>query len=337
LEQTPVNALSQGEEVEVPAAEHPTDLREEPELPEKEKNDDQNVKRGPNSPATHWDEFLTTSLVSEKTKAPDDVPVTINTVIVPTATPEKANSCLASPDDVRKETLSSWGIPAREVPEVMRVWCSKHRQGKHDICKLFLRFRDELVNEKIPFSEAKRMLEKGIFATEKGLQTILQDLTQERIFKPWENTQSEKAYIADFEDRTKPEHEAIQKHLTEIENLLTRLNDILRNTKTVPEYSEVLKVEKDPIYPNMIEHCATVAMAFRKFELDWRELQSLNSEKISAGDDIRTAGYINNKQLFICEKKVKGSGEVLRKAVYDTLKNKWFQNVRSSDYSGVEQ
>jgi hypothetical protein len=181
------------------------------------------------------------------------------------------------------------------------------------------------------------MLEKGIFATEKGLKTILQDLTQERLFKPWENIQSEKAYIADFEDRTKPEHEAIQKHLNEIENLLTRLNDILRNTKTVLGYSEVLKVEKDPIYPTMIEHCATVATAFRKFELDLGELQSLNSEKISAGDDLRTAGIINNKQLHICEKKVRGSGEVLRKAVYDTLKNKWFQNVRYSDYSSVEQ
>ena len=193
------------------------------------------------------------------------------------------------------------------------------------------------MNEKIPYNESKRMLEKGIFATEKSLQTILQNLNQERLFKPWENIQSEKAYVADFEERTRPKHDAIQKHLEEIEDLLTRLNDILRNAKSILEYYEVLKVEKDPVYASMIEHCATVATAFRKFDFDWGEFQNLNSRKIPARDDLRTASNINKKQLFIYQRRVESSAKLLRKSVYDALKNKWYQNTRYSDYSRVEQ
>jgi hypothetical protein len=60
----------------------------------------------------HWDEFSTISLDSNKAKVQDDVSSQEkNTVIVSTATPEKTNLCLASPDYVRKETLRSWGHP----------------------------------------------------------------------------------------------------------------------------------------------------------------------------------------------------------------------------------
>lgn len=215
----------------------------------------------------------------------------------------------------------------------MRVWYSKHRQGKHDICKLFLRLQDDLAIEKTPFNEAKRMLEKGIFATENNLETILQDLDQERLFKPWENIQSDKAYIADFEERTKPQHDAIQKRLKEIKDLLNRLNDALRSSKFTLGYDNVFKIETDPVYQSMIEHCATVATAFTKFELDWGEFQSLNLEEIPAGDDLQTAGNAKKKRLLICQNKVEGSAKVLRKAVNNTLKNKWYQYVRDSDYS----
>ena len=158
--------------------------------------------------------------------------------------------------------------------------------------------------EKIPFNEAKRMLEKGIFATERNLQTILQDLTQQRLFKPWENIQSEKAYFADFEERTKSKHDANLQQLMEIVDLLIILNDILRNSKSDLGYDAVLKVKKDPVYVRMIEHCDAVAAAFRKFEFDWGELKNLNSEKMPAGDELRSAGNINKNQLHICQKRV---------------------------------
>ncbi|MFY9813485.1 MAG: tyrosine-type recombinase/integrase [Dehalococcoidales bacterium] len=325
LEQVPLNAISPEEEIKVPVRELLKDLRVDSDVAEKGKNGDQNVKRNQNEGGTHLDEFSLVSSDCNKAKAPEGVSSSEkNTAIASSATPEKSNTCLASPDDVRKETLKSWGIPARELPELIRVWCSKHRQGKHDSCKLFLRFRDDLVNEKIPFNEAKRMLEKGIFATERNLQTILQDLTQQRLFKPWENIQSEKAYFADFEERTKSKHDANLQQLMEIVDLLIILNDILRNSKSDLGYDAVLKVKKDPVYVRMIEHCDAVAAAFRKFEFDWGELKNLNSEKMPAGDELRSAGNINKNQLHICQKRVEGSAKILRKAVDDTLKNKWY-------------
>ena len=65
---------------------------------------------------------------------------------------------------------------------------------------------------------------------------------------------------------TKPDLEARQKRIKEIEDLLNQWRIVVNRGQSTKEYADVFKIEKDPLYESMMHYCVKVASAYQEAE-----------------------------------------------------------------------
>jgi hypothetical protein len=240
--------------------------------------------------------------------------------------PEKPEECPAPPDNINDGILHSWGVPSSEALEIMMKWRSYHQQGKHDYCHFYANLKEDLITLKISFAGARRLLEASIEAKESNDNKALEDVDLARAIQPWKSTKHLNTYLAELRRRNKPALEARQKRLKEIEDRLNQWRIVVDRGQSAKKYDDVFKIEKDPLYESMMNYCVKVASAYRKLKIAFGQLQSMQVDNVQSFDNRK------KKQILVLQKQVERSGKELQKAVNDTLKHKWYNDVWYSDF-----
>jgi len=76
----------------------------------------------------------------------------------------------------------------------------------------------------------------------------------------------------------------------------------------------------------MMNYCVKVASAYEKLKIVFRQLQSMQV------DDLRSFDNGKKKQIPVFLKQVERSSKELQKAINDTLKHKWYNDVWYPDF-----
>ena len=119
----------------------------------------------------------------------------------------------------------------------------------------------------------------------------------------------------------KPDLEARQKRIKEIEDLLNGWRIVVNRGLSAKEYDDVFKIEDDPLYESMMHYCVKVASAYEKLKIVFRQLQSMHTDKVQFSDNRE------KKQILVLRKQVERSSKELQKAINDTLKHKWYNDI----------
>ncbi len=128
-------------------------------------------------------------------------------------------TCFNSPDQVDVLLLREWGIPKNKAVKILYEWRSWHKQDRHDICRLFPRLREDIVDKKTPFKVAEAFHDAEVWATEFEVARALQDIDLARKYRHWESAKSYDAFIKEVQDLHKPSAEKLA-HLETIGELL---------------------------------------------------------------------------------------------------------------------
>jgi len=240
--------------------------------------------------------------------------------------PEKPEECPAPPDNINDGILHSWGVPSGEALEIMMKWRSYHGQGKHDYCHFYGDLKEDLITLKISFAGARRLLEASIEAKESNDNKALEDVDLARAIQPWKSTKHLNTYLAELRRRNKPALTARQKRLKEIEDRLNQWRIVVDRGQSAQEYNDVFKIEKDPLYESMMSYCVKVASAYRKLKIAFGQLQSMQVDNPQSFDNRK------KKQILVLQKQVERAIKELQKAINDTLKHKWYDDVWYSDF-----
>jgi hypothetical protein len=237
--------------------------------------------------------------------------------------PEKPAECQAPPDNVNDGILQSWGVPSNEALEIMMKWRFYHEEGKHEYCQFYADLKEDLITRKISFAGALRLLDAGIEAKERNNKKLLEAVDVARVIQPWKSTRHLNAYHAELRRRNKPGLEARQKRIKEIEDLLNQWRIVVNRGQSAKEYDDVFKIENDPLYESMMHYCVKVASAYSKLKIAFRQLQSMQV------DDLQSSDIGKKKQIL---QQVESYSKELQKAINDTLKHKWYNDVWYSDF-----
>ena len=108
--------------------------------------------------------------------------------------PEKPRECPASPDNVSVGMLETWGVPAKNAPEVLESGVPFIRHGKHDTCGLYSDLKEDLITHKISFKDAMEQLEARVEAKDLKSEKLLQDAELARQFQPSKSMKNRKFY-----------------------------------------------------------------------------------------------------------------------------------------------
>jgi len=92
------------------------------------------------------------------------------------------------------------------------------------------------------------------------------------------------------------------------------------------------KIEKDPLFEAMMQHCIKVASAFMKLRFEWEQLQNIPADNVRSEDGVCTAGPGKKKQRRILQSKFEMSVRELQRIINNTLRNKWYEDVWFFDY-----
>jgi len=252
-------------------------------------------------------------------------------VFAPTMIHIETSPCIASPDDIATTVLKSWGVPAKAASDIILRWRDYHRDGKHQFCRLYLNFRDDLITRKISFGGAIRLLDASVEATKAQSEKLLQDVDIARIYQPWKSRNDERAYFAELRAVDRPFFEAREKYLNHIKDLLTRWLVDVNRCRSANEYGDIFQMEKDPLFEAMMQHCIKVESAFMKLKLAWQQLQNIPANNIH-GEDVGTSGPGKKKQRHILQSKFEISVRELQKIINNTLRNQWYEDVWFFDY-----
>ena len=236
---------------------------------------------------------------------------------------EKPAECQAPPDNVNDGILHSWGVPSNEALEIMMKWRFYHEEGKHEYCQFYTDLKEDLITRKISFAGALRLLKAGIEAKERNNKKLLEAVDVARVIQPWKSTRHLNAYHAELRRRGKPALEARQKRIKEIEDLLNQWRIVVNRGQSAKEYDDVFKIEKDPLYESMMHYCVKVASAYSKLKIAFRQIQSVHTDNVQSFDNRE------KKQIL---KQIESSSKELQKAITDTLKHKWYKDVRYPDF-----
>ena len=205
-------------------------------------------------------------------------------------------------------------------------WRFYHEEGKHEYCQFYADLKEDLITRKISFAGALRLLKAGIEAKELNNKKLLEAVDVARVIQPWKSTRHLNAYHSELRRRGKPALEARQKRIKEIEDLLNQWRIVVNRGQSAKEYDDVFKIEKDPLYESMMNYCVKVASAYEKLKIVFRQLQSMQV------DDLRSFDNGKKKQIPVFLKQVERSSKELQKAINDTLKHKWYNDVWYPDF-----
>jgi hypothetical protein len=131
--------------------------------------------------------------------------------------------CLAPPDGIDVMTLRSWGVPSKRAAGILFEWRKWHRNRRHDICRVFYSFRDDLTIRNIGFKPAEVALNAAIWATEFHVQSFLRDIEIGRKYRHWENPNNHAEFLKEVVELSKPDPafaDKKRKHLEEVRQLL---------------------------------------------------------------------------------------------------------------------
>lgn len=240
--------------------------------------------------------------------------------------PEKPEACPAPPDNINDGILHSWGVPSSEALEIMMKRRSYHEQGKHEYCQFYAHLKEDLITLKISFAGARRLLEASNEAKESNDNKAHEDVDLARAIQPWKSTKHLNTYLAELRRRDKSGLEARRKRLKKIEDLLDQWRIVINRGQSAQEYDDVFKIEKDPLYESMMSYCVKVANAYRKLKIAFGQLQSVQVDNPQSFDNRK------KKQILVLQKQVERAIKELQKAVNDTLKRKWYNDVWYSDF-----
>ena len=101
---------------------------------------------------------------------------------VPPSPEEKSSICSASPEGINVDILKSWGVPLAKRAEIISKWQRWHKRGRHDICQAFPRLRQDLMERKVPYKNAERLLKGDIRAIEFHIDELHQAIDQSGSF-----------------------------------------------------------------------------------------------------------------------------------------------------------
>ncbi len=245
----------------------------------------------------------------------------VEKVIIPITNDTKMLVCVNSPDNFDIPALRKWKIPTKKVPEIIRGWRSYHKQGKHEICKLYARLHEDLTVQNIPFDKAEAMLLDDIWASENSVAGISQVHDIARLYRPWENSKQLDAFNREKQEPDEFVVEYRQKHLKGIENLLKKLREDVNGSLSANEYGSVFKIETDPFFQSLLWHCGKIDIAFGRLKLNCGRLQRLNEEKMRSDNDQISINPEKKQQQTLQKETVKSAKE-LQKKIEETLKTK---------------
>lgn len=270
-------------------------------------------------------DYLSNSLATSKTeseKAEHNVP-TPNKEPVETNGQEKSDICLAPPDNIDVNVLKSWGVPLQKRAEILSQWLYWHKQGRHDICQIFPRLKEDITVRRFPFIEAERLWMADIWATKYHIEDFRADLNLYRTYRPQEHPKSYQVFIRDVQERCKPIYEARQKHLSDVENLLRELRDAVLIALATKKYDNLLKMEENPLFESLQTHCYDVYDFFWDLKRNLETAQYLESDTTTSEID-KTMDNSKRKELLKLQKDIITSIKQLRKAIDYTLNKKSF-------------
>ena len=236
---------------------------------------------------------------------------------------EKSNICLAPPDNIDVNVLKSWGVPLGKRAEIISQWFYWHKRGRHDICQIFPRLKEDITVRRFPFNEAERLWMADIWATTYHIDDFRADLNLYRTYRPQEHPKSYQVFISNIQERCKPIYEARQKHLSDVENLLRELRDAVLIALATKKYDNLLKMEENPLFESLQTHCYDVYNFFWDLKRNLETAQYLESDTNTSEID-KTTDNSKRKELLKLQKDTITSIKQLRKAIDYTLKNKLY-------------
>jgi hypothetical protein len=229
--------------------------------------------------------------------------------------------CANAPDNFDIPALRKWKIPANKAPEIIRSWRSYHKQGKHEICKLYGRLQEDLTVRNIPFDKAEEMLLSEIWASENKVAGISHVHDIARLYRPWENSKQLEAFNREKREPDEYVVEFRTKHLKSIEILLKKLQDKVNDCLPANEYGSIFKIETDPVFQSMARHCVKVETALGHLKLNCGMFQRLSTE-LNRSEDNQRAIHTRKKELLVLQKDTMNSAKELRGAITEALKKK---------------
>jgi len=243
---------------------------------------------------------------------------------------EKSDICIAPPDNIDVNVLKSWGVPLGKRAEIISQWLYWHKQGRHDICQIFPRLKEDITVRRFPFIEAERLRMADIWATKYHIEDFRADLNLYRTYRPQEHPKSYQVFIRDVQERCKPIYETRQKHLSDVENLLRELRDAVLNSMETKKYDSLLKMEENPLFESIQTHCYDVYDFFWDLKRNLESAQYLKSDTKTSEID-KTMDNSKAKELLKLQKDTITSLKQLGKAIDSTLKNKSYSKEWCSD------
>jgi hypothetical protein len=181
--------------------------------------------------------------------------------------------CKTSPENMDVVKLSELLIPKKEAPEILREWRSFHRQGEHEYCELFTKLIEDLQIRKIPFKNARGMLQLGIRALRFDMKKEKNDLESARAYRPWESIESHSSFVKESEEIRKPGPLRLT-HLNDITQIIYKFQLEIESAIEQEDWLQKFSIENNEIIDNFFEHFPeiqadfTTLMNFREFGND---------------------------------------------------------------------
>lgn len=234
---------------------------------------------------------------------------TANKEQVPPSPEEKSSICPASPDGIDVNILKSWGVPLEKRAEIISKWQRWHKRGRHDICQAFPRLRQDLMERKIPYKIAEKLLKGDIRAIEFHNDEFHEAIAQSRILRPWEHSESQWVFRKEMREMHNSTYRVNQKHLDDIDGLVKELQSTVVSSRKTKKYEDLLKIEQDPVFEVLQWHCFDIHDLFLTLKDDIKTMERLESETTQAKSN-RSQGNV--------DKSITG----LQRVIDQTLKEK---------------
>jgi len=218
---------------------------------------------------------------------------TANKEQVPPSPEEKSSICPASPDGIDVNILKSWGVPLEKRAEIISKWQRWHKRGRHDICQAFPRLRQDLMERKIPYKIAERLLKGDIRAIEFHNDEFHEAIAQSRILRPWEHSESQWVFRKEMREMHNSTYRVNQKHLDDIDGLVKELQSTVATSRKTKKYEDLLKIEQDPVFEVLQWHCFDIHDLFLTLKDDIKTMERLESETTQAKSN-RSQGNVDN-------------------------------------------
>ncbi len=191
-----------------------------------------------------------------------------------------ASYCMASPDNIDVNFLKKNRIPPKKAPKILFEWRYCHREGSHDKCCLYQNLIDDLTVKKITFERAEALLCLELQAKDLGSEIIQKDASLARIYRPWENKGNWEIWIKELQELRTP-GPLKKQHLDEVTDLLRRFQEEVENTRAEQNWDIIFKVEQDPLFADMMDHCNEIQWDFDRIRLQRLKYEPIMKKLIS--------------------------------------------------------